>query len=135
MFNPRFPHTLVVKRVRKDSTGELVYDANGDAIIDTVSLLCVEMSDSEPVRDANGSFVTYEANSINFGYRTSAKNTTTAGDVIVSDFRIACPMFLTEILADDILELTDYERSYKGKVVKKTTFNLGTSIWFDEVRN
>ena len=135
MFNPRFPHTLVVKRVRKDSTGELVYDANGDAIIDTVSLLCVEMSDSEPVRNANGSFVTYEANSINFGYRTSAKNTTTAGDVIVSDFRIACPMFLTEILADDILELTDYERSYKGKVVKKTTFNLGTSIWFDEVRN
>ena len=135
MFNPRFPHTLVVKRVRKDSTGELVYDANGDAIIDTVSLLCVEMSDSEPVRDANGSFVTYEANSINFGYRTSAKNTTTAGDVIVSDFRIACPMFLTEILADDILELIDYERSYKGKVVKKTTFNLGTSIWFDEVRN
>ena len=135
MYNPRFPHTLVVKRVRKDSTGELVYDSDGNSIIDTVSLTCAEMLDNEPVRNANGAFVTYTATSVNFGYRTSAKNTTTSGDVIVSDFRIACPMFLTEILADDILELTDYERTYKGKVVKKTTFNLGTSIWFDEVRN
>jgi len=135
MFNPRFPHTLTVKRPREDSSGEPVCDANGDHIYDVVTLTCVEMRDHEPVRDANGAFVTFEAQSVSFGYRTSSKDTLTAGDVIVSDFRIACPMFLTEIRADDILFLTDYERSYRGKVVKKTTFNLGTSIWFDEVRN
>ena len=72
---------------------------------------------------------------MNFGYRVSSKNTQTAGDVIVSDFKIATPMILTELVAGDILILTDYERTYKGVVVKKTTFNLGTNIWFDESKN
>lgn len=135
MFNPRFPHTLAVKRTRTDSTGVPQTDANGDFIYDTVTLTCVEMSDSEPVRNADGNFVTFEAASINFGYRTAARNSQTSGDVIVSDFCIACPMFLTEIHTDDILVLTDYERTYKGKVIKKTTFNLGTNIWFDEIKN
>lgn len=135
MFNPRFPHTLTVKRTRTDSTGVPQTDVNGNFIYDVVTLTCVEMSDSEPVRDADGRFVTFEATSINFGYRTAARNSQTAGDVIVSDFCIACPIFLTEIHTDDILEITDYERTYRGKVVKKTTFNLGTNIWFDEIKN
>lgn len=134
MFNPRFPHTLRVKRVRM-SAGQPEIDVEGNIIYDYIPLTLVEMVDEEPVRDACGNFLTCVADCVNFGYRTSSANTQTAGDVIKSDFKIACPMFLTEIRYDDILEITDYDRTFTGKVVKKTTFNLGTNIWFDEIRN
>lgn len=134
MFNPRFPHSLVVKRPRFVN-GDIYTNVNGDIIYDTVPLTCVEMFDNEPVRDVDGNFVTFEKDSIEFGYRTSSRSSRTEGDVIVADFRIACPMFLTEIKTDDILELTDYDRTYRGTVIKKTTFNLGTNIWFDEIKN
>lgn len=135
MFNPRFPHTLTIKRVRKDDSGMPITDDNGDFIYDTLSLVCVKMSNHHPMFDADNNFLTYEQGSINFGYRSNQRNTQTSGDVVVSDFHIACPMFLTEILVDDILEIKDYERTYSGKVVKKITFNLGTDIWFNEIKN
>lgn len=134
MFNPRFPHTLTVKRPQVIG-GMPVVDSNGDAVYETVTLTLAEMRDSEPVLNADGGFVTYTAQSVAFGYRTSSRNAQTSGDVIVADFKIACPIVLTEILAGDELVLTDYERTYRGRVVKKTTFNLGTNIWFDEIRN
>lgn len=135
MFNPRFPHTLTIKRVRKDAGGIPVTNDDGDFIYDNLSLVCVKMSDHHPMFDAEGNFITYEQDSINFGYRTAQKSTETSGDVVVSDYHIACPMFLTEILVDDILEIKDYERTYSGKVIKKITFNLGTDIWFNEIKN
>ena len=53
----------------------------------------------------------------------------------MSDFKLATPMFFTELLYDDIIEITDYDKSYKARLVKKTTFNWGTNIWIDEIRN
>ena len=134
MFNPRFPHTLRVKRSVVEG-GEPVVDENGNILYDYIPLTAVEMVDEEPVRDADGDFVTYEVGFINFGYRTASSNTRTAGDVVVADFKIACPMFLTELRYDDILEISDYDRTYTAKLVKKTTFNLGTNIWFNEIKN
>ena len=134
MFNPRFPHTLKVKRVRM-TAGQPEIDIDGNVVYDYLTLTLVEMADEEPVRNAEGAFVTFTAESVGFGYRTASANTQTAGDVVKADFKIACPMFLTELRYDDILELTDYDRTYEGKVVKKTTFNLGTNIWFDEIKN
>lgn len=134
MFNPRFPHTLRVKRARV-LNGIPVTDVNGNVVYDYVALTCVEMIDSEPVRNADGSFVTFSSTGVNYGYRTSSRSSQTMNDVVVSDFQIACPMFLTEIMTEDILELTDYERTYTGRVVKKTTFNLGTNIWYNEIKN
>lgn len=135
MFNPRFPHTLSIKRARKGEDGMPITNDDGDFIYDTVSLVCVKMSNYHPMFDAEGNFITFEQNCINFGYRTANRNTRSTGDVIVSDHHIACPMFLTEILVDDVLELKDYDRTYTGKVIKKITFNLGTDIYFDEIKN
>ena len=95
----------------------------------------MEMHDSEPVLDADGRFVTYIADEVAFGYRTSSQNTSRAGDVVQADFKLACPMFLTELRPDDILVLKDYEREFRAAVVKKTTFNLGTNVWVNEARN
>jgi hypothetical protein len=44
-------------------------------------------------------------------------------------------MFLTPLEAGDLVEIKDYERSYWGEVVKKATFNLGSNIWINEVKN
>lgn len=134
MFNPRFPHKLVVKRVRF-ANGQPVIDGDGNPIYDTVRLTLVEMYDEEPVRDLDGNFVTYEDDCVNYGYRTNSSNTQTMGDAMMTTFKIACPMFLTEIQAEDILELTDYDRTYRGRVIKKTTYNLGTNIWYNEIKN
>lgn len=135
MFNPRFPHKLSVVRVKVDVSGVPETDDNGDFIYEAMPLLVVEMLDNEPVLDTEGNFMTYEADEVNFGYRVATESTQTATDVIVSDFKVDCPMFLTELRPGDILEIKDYERSYKGKVVKKTTYNLGTSIWYNEIKN
>ena len=43
--------------------------------------------------------------------------------------------FTTPLYFDDILEVTDYERTFRAKMVKKVTFNWGTDIWYDEIRN
>lgn len=135
MYNPRFPHSFRLKKARYDEYGNPVFDDNGDAIYEYVNMECVEMKDHEPVRDSEGNFVTYFSEEVNFGYRTSSKSASTVNDMVTADFCIACPMVLTEIHSGETLELRDYERTYYGTVVKKTTFNLGTNIWFNEVRN
>lgn len=135
MYNPRFPHTLVVKRAERNSSGEIVYDANGDATYSPVTLTIANYANDEPIRLSDGTFSTYTAESIKFGYRTSSQNTKAAGDAVMSDFKLATPMFFTELLYDDIIEITDYDKSYKARLVKKTTFNWGTNIWIDEIRN
>lgn len=135
MFNPRFPHTLRVLRPRFDFSGVPVTDDEGNPIYDVVPLQLVVMMDNEPCRDADGKFITRFDTKVNFGYRTTTESTSTTNAVFVSSFRIDCPMFLTEIYADDILEMTDYERSYRARVVKKTTGNMGTTIWLDDIKN
>lgn len=135
MFNPRFPFTLEVLRSRKGEDGETIFDEAGDPIMDIVPLTLVEMFDDEPVRNADGSFVTYESATLPFGMRTNSRSTATRIDVVVSDYKIASPICLTELLPTDVLKVTDYDRTYYGRLAKKTTFNLGTNIWFDEIRN
>lgn len=135
MFNPRFPHTLRVWRSRKDADGMPVTNDDGDEILDIVMLDSAVMVDNEPLMCSNGGFVTEKVESINFGYRTQGKNTRDTVDVVVSDFKLATPMFLTPLEPGDKVEMRDYERTYWGEVVKKATFNLGSNIWVNEVRN
>jgi hypothetical protein len=93
------------------------------------------MVDHLPVVRSDGSFDTETTEWIDFGYRTQGKNTKDSLDVQVADFRLATPMFLTPLEAGDLVEIKDYERSYWGEVVKKATFNLGSNIWINEVKN
>lgn len=135
-YNPRFPHTLVVKRAKLDSTtGEIVLDEYGDPTYEVVNLAVVDTVDGDPIRDANGAFSTTSQSSINFGYRTNSQNTKAAGDVVMSDFKLATPMFTTELRYDDLIVVTDYDKTYNARLVKKTTFNWGTNLWIDEIRN
>ncbi len=135
MYNPQFPHTLRVIREGLDEHGDPITDENGDPVAAVVTLTAVVMVDNQPTFDADGKFITEEVDSIPFGYRQSSMNTMRAGDVIVSDYKISCPIFLTPLNPGDILELTDYEKTFRGVVVKKDTFNLGTLIWFDRIKN
>ena len=134
MFNPRFPHTLRVWRSRKNNYGEPMTDADGDPIYDIVTLKSVVMVDGRPVVLSDGSFDTELTEWIEFGYRTEGKNTKDTTDVMVSDFKLATPMFLTPLEPGDRVEIKDYEREYWGEVVKKMTFNLGSNIWINEVK-
>ena len=135
MYNPQFPHSLRVVRNCIDEHGDPITDDEGNPIAGYVTLTAVVMVDSQPTFDADGNFITEDVDCIPFGYRQSSLNTMRAGDVIVSDYKISCPIFLTPLNPGDILELTDYEKTFRGVVVKKDTFNLGTLIWFDRIKN
>lgn len=134
MFNPRFPHKLRVWRSRKNDYGEPMTDNDGDPIFDIVTLKAVVMVDSRPVVLSDGSFDTELTEWLAFGYRTQGKSTKDTTDVMVSDFQLATPMFLTPLEAGDRVEIKDYERTYWGEVVRKQTFNLGSNIWINEVK-
>lgn len=135
MFNPRFPHTLRVWRPRKDDNGEPITNEEGDPSFEVVMLDKVVMLDNEPQTLSDGSFATEIVDYIDFGYRTQGKNTRDTSDVVVSDFKLSTPMFLNHLNPGDRVEITDYERTFWGEVVKKVTFNLGSNIWINEVKN
>lgn len=135
MFNPRFPHILRVWRSRKDADGMAVTTDEGDEILDIVMLSKVIMIDNRPMILADGSFDTAPTEWLEFGYRTGGKNTKDTSDVMVSDYELATPMFITALNAGDKVEVKDYDRTYWGEVVKKQTFNLGSNIWVNEVKN
>ena len=109
-------------------------DPDGDPIYDIVTLKSVVMVDGRPVVLSDGSFDTELTEWIGFGYRTEGKSTKDTTDVMVSDFKLATPMFLTPLEPGDRVEIKDYEREYWGEVVKKMTFNLGSNIWINEVK-
>lgn len=134
--NPRFPHTLVVKRVKKVD-GQIVYDVDGNVTYEIVPLSIVVLDNKGYMRyDSDGKpLVSGTAESIKCGYRTNTRNVAEAGDVAVYNITLHTPPFTTELLYDDVLEITDYERTYTARMVRKVTFNWGTDIWFDEVRN
>lgn len=108
--NPRFPHHLRVLRAQFDEMGVPMTDDNGDPMYELV----------------------HESS---FGYRTQTLNTSASGEVIVADHKIALPRTLVTILTGDILEVTDYTRSYRAYVVKAITYNLGTNLWIEEAKN
>lgn len=135
MFNPRFPHSLSVLRAKRDEDGQIVFDDNGDALYEKVAFRVVESVDGEPLLNGDGEFITSESTEISFGYRTNSKNIRERGNVVVADFKLACPMFFGELLYDDVVVLTDYDRTFKAVLVKKTTYNMGTNIWVNEIEN
>lgn len=135
MFNPRFPHTLRVWRIRKNDYGEPATDDNGNPLYDAVALEMVIMTDGIPTEKPEGGFETETVYSLPFGYRTQGKNTRDTADVEVSDYKLSTPMFLTPLDSSDVIELEDYDRKFACEVVKKTTFNLGSNIWVNEVKN
>jgi len=108
--NPRFPHSMVVKRVSVDADGVPVTDSEGNTIEETVL----------------SSF---------FGYRTQAMNTSSAGDVIKADYKLALPKTLADVRSNDKIYITDYTRSFVATVLKFNTFNLGSNIWANEIKN
>lgn len=134
--NPRFPHTMTVYRPSVDDDGNFVLDDNGDATYEVVTLDKVAMSDGWMLRDSNGDPIIDESvESIECGYRTNTRNLAEMGDVVVYNVTLHTPPFTTPLYFDDIIEITDYDRTYRAKVVKKVTFNWGTDVWFDEIKN
>lgn len=133
--NPRFPFTLKVYRPRKVD-GEYVLDSNDNPIYDIVPLSKVAMADGWMVRDANGDPVVGSVvEAIECGYRTNTRNLAEMGDVVVYNVTLHTPPFITPLNFDDRLEITDYDRTFYAKCVKKATFNWGSDIWFDEIKN
>lgn len=135
MFNPRFPHTFRVWRARKDNYGEPMTDKDGNPIYDTVRLKVAVVIDGIPVRNSDGSYETEFKEWIDFGYRTQGKNTRETIDVVVSDYKLATPPIMTALQPGDRVEIRDYTRSFWGEVVKMMTFNLGSNIWINDVKN
>ena len=128
MYNPRFPHTLRVLRAQKNAYGEPVTDDHGYPVYGAVPLARVVS------RNADGSFETEMVETLPFGYRSQGKDTRDTAEVESADFALATPMFLTALDSSDIIEMTDYDRTFKGEVVRKITFNLGSNIWVNEVK-
>ena len=134
--NPRFPHTLKVYRPKKDGNGDFDLDASGNPTYELVTLSIVAMNDGWAMRDSNGQLIIEKTDTqISCGYRTNTRNLAEMGDVVVYNVTLHCPPFTTPLYFDDILEITDYERTFRAKMVKKVTFNWGTDIWYDEIKN
>lgn len=135
MINPRFPHTLRMILPNVDSHGDPVTDDEGNPIETYGEIVCGIIRDNVPQKGANGRFLTEVKTEIPFGYRTSTGNSKTSGDVVVCDYKLACPAFFTPMPTGTVLELTDYSRTYRVSVVKQTTYNFGSNIWVDEIKN
>lgn len=135
--NPRWPFTFSVVGESLYSNGLPVTDENGDPVTSTpaVSVALYDADESEPLYDSDGKPVMEERTLIPWGYRTSTGGMKTSGDVIVADYKISCPMLLTEIPTGTVLEMTDYVHSFRAKVIKMTTFNWGTNLWIDNIKN
>ena len=156
MYNPRWPHTFKVIVESLDANGMPVTDENGRPVIGIPVLdgqgkpVVVngvpQMKDMElekivyddmynPRRKSDGTFITENVTKMPWGYRTSTGGLKTAGEVIVADYKISSPMMLTELPTGTVLELTDYTHTFRAKVLKMTTYNWGTNLWLDNVKN
>lgn len=135
-YNPRFPHTLRYLVPLHDEDGLPMFDDEGDVQYASVPLLKVRMdSDDNPLLDEDGEFITDEVEELEWGYRTSTGGFRDSGKVAEADYKIATPMFTTPLATGDILEMTDYDRTYRMEVLKKTTYNWGSNIWVKDVKN
>lgn len=134
--NPRWPHTFHVVAESLDENGLPVTDEYGNPTTGTKTLTrIVYGSGYDPLRRPDGSFVTEDVTDMPWGYRTATGGLKTAGEVIVADYKVSCPMLLTELETGTILEMTDYTRTFRAVILKMTTYNWGTNIWLDNVKN
>lgn len=135
-FNPRFPHTFKVLIPVVDEFGEPAFDENGDVAYETLELQKVLMDcNDDPIRNEEGQFITETVHEMNWGYRTSTGGFRDSGDVAEADFKIATPLFTTPLATGDILLMTDYDRTWRMEVLKKTPYNWGADIWVKDVKN
>lgn len=136
MYNPRWPHTFTVVGESLDMNGLPVTDENGDPVTASMTLKKV-LYDSQynPLRKSDGTFVTEDVTEMPWGYRTSTGGMKTSGEVWVADYKISCPMFLTDLPSGTVLIMTDSTRTFRVKVVKMTTYNWGTNLWVDNIKN
>lgn len=136
MYNPRWPHTFRVVVESLDQNGLPVTDANGDPVVGSMQLEKVVYDSAwNPRRSPDGSFVTEKVTDMPWGYRTSTGGLKTAGEVIVADYKVSSPMLLTELPTGTILEMTDYTHTFRAKLLKMTTYNWGTNLWLDNIKN
>lgn len=133
--NPRYPHKFSVLRPKR-TNGEVVLDDAGNPTYVKVALVPCAMIDGYILRESSGAPIADEpVAEMPCGYRTAQRNTEEMGDVVVNTPVLHTPPFLTPLEYGDVLEITDYERTYRAKVVRKTLFNFGAKVWFDEVHN
>lgn len=136
MYNPRWPHTFTVLVERLDENGLPVTDANGNPVTGSMQVERIVYDPQwNPSRNADGSFQTEYVEEVPWGYRTSTGGMKTSGEVWVADYKISCPMLLTDIPSGAILIMTDYVHTFRVKVVKMTTYNWGTNLWIDNIKN
>lgn len=136
MYNPRWPHTFRVVVENLDHNGIPVTDANGDPVVGSMQLEKVVYDSAwNPRRSPDGSFVTEMVTDMPWGYRTSTGGLKTAGEVIVADYKVSSPMLLTELPTGTVLEMTDYTHTFRAKLLKMTTYNWGTNLWLDNIKN
>lgn len=134
--NERWPHTFIIEGESLDENGLPVTDENGDPVTSEVPVLRVLYGNGyNPRKGADGKYKTEEITSVPWGYRTSTGGMKTAGEVIVADYKISCPMLLTDIPTGTVLIMTDYTHTFRVKVVKMTTYNWGTNLWVDNIKN
>lgn len=136
MYNPRWPYTFSVVGESLDENGLPVVDEYGNPTTTTPTIQKIVYDGRwNPRRNPDGSFMTEEVTVVHWGYRTSTGGLKTSGEVIVADYKISCPMLLTNLPAGTILMMTDSVKTFRVKVVKMTTYNWGTNIWCDDILN
>lgn len=136
MYNPRWPHTFRILEEHLDENGLPVTNSEGKPIT-TEKEIFVAVYDPQwnPIRNSDGTFQANAMEDIPWGYRTSTGGMRTSGEVWVADYKISCPMLLTDIPSGTVLIMSDYTRTFRVKVVKMTTYNWGTNLWVDNVMN
>lgn len=136
MYNPRWPHTFTVVAESLDENGLPVTDENGSPVIGTKEIEVIEYDPQwNPRRKSDGTFVTNKVTEVPWGYRTSTGGMKTSGEVWVADYKMSCPMLLTDLPSGTVLIMNDYVHSFRVKVVKMTTYNWGTNLWVDNIKN
>jgi len=137
MYNPRWPHKFTIIADALDENGLPVTDENGDPVAGTAIPIEVIRYDGQwnPTFAPDGTFATDSVTEIPWGYRTATGGIKESGDVIVADYKISCPMLLTDIPTGTEIIMTDYIHTFRAKVIKQTTYNWGTNLWVDNVKN
>ena len=136
MYNPRWPHTFTVLTESLDEKGLPVTNSVGNPVYGTKQIERIVYDPNwNPRRNSDGTFQTEYVEQVPWGFRTSTGGMKTSGEVWVADYKISCPMLLTDIPSGTILIMTDYVRTFRVKVVKMTTYNWGTNIWVDNIKN
>ena len=136
MYNPRWPHTFTVLVESLDENERPITDEQGKPVLGAKPIEKIVYDPQwNPRKNADGTFLTETVTEVPWGYRTSTGGMKTSGEVWVADYKMSCPMLLTDLPSGTILMMTDYVHSFRVKVVKMTTYNWGTNLWVDNIKN